>query len=294
MTMLPTQYRPALRWVLIAAVALFYTTALAHAANWSDTSVGWRSGDRFREPNNPADIHKDILSFAYTGGYDYGSQFFNLDMLMSNPSDPASITGQTGAVEAYVVYRLTLDFGKIGASDWSMGPIKSVGLTLGADWNTKNDIYYNSRKRMLVLGPTLMWDVPGHLETSLLALYESNAPRSVYPPISSVHERYVYNLHPAIAITWGVPIGALVSFNGFLQVIAPKGHNELGQATGMETHFDAQLMLDIGALAGGNDNIFLIGPEYEYWNNKFGNTAATTGGNGYRASTPMLRLEYHF
>ena len=55
-----------------------------------------------------------------------------------------------------------------------------------------------------------------------------------------------------------------------------------------------QLMVDIGSRFGQPKNRFRVGVEYQFWNNKFGNTAATTGNRGQRASTPMVRAEYHF
>ena len=55
-----------------------------------------------------------------------------------------------------------------------------------------------------------------------------------------------------------------------------------------------QLMFDAGAAMGHKKNVFKVGLEYQYWSNKFGNTSATTGGQGYRAKTPMVRAEYHF
>ena len=35
----------------------------ALAAEWSDTYLGYRYGDKFREPNNPNDVKKDIVQF---------------------------------------------------------------------------------------------------------------------------------------------------------------------------------------------------------------------------------------
>jgi hypothetical protein len=67
-----------------------------------------------------------------------------------------------------VVYRHTLDIGALRGKPLAWGKVKGVGLVLGFDWNTKNDVGYNSRKRMLVAGPTLMWDVPGFLSTGVL------------------------------------------------------------------------------------------------------------------------------
>jgi hypothetical protein len=55
-----------------------------------------------------------------------------------------------------------------------------------------------------------------------------------------------------------------------------------------------QLMYDIGARLGTAKNTFRVGVEYQLWNNKFGNIAMTTGNKGQRASTPMVRAEYHF
>ena len=87
-----------------------------------------------------------------------------------------SDNNDSNARETYVVYRDTLDLGKISGKDFKFGPVRGLGLTGGFDWNTKNDPGYASKKRMLALGPTLMMDMPGLLNVSLLALWESNHP----------------------------------------------------------------------------------------------------------------------
>jgi hypothetical protein len=140
---------------------------------------------------------------------------------------------------------------------------------------------------MLVAGPTLMWDVPGFLNTSLLLLNESNAP-------SIVPSRYTYKTHPMLNLAWGIPIGEKLGFEGYANFIASKGKDEVGNDTGPETNIDMELMYDVGSSMGMGKNTFRLGFEYQYWKNKFGNTSETTGGNGYKASTPMIRAEYHF
>ncbi len=266
----------------------------ARAADWSDTAISWRYGTRFREPVNPSDIKKHIFALTHSSGYRYGANYFNLDLLESDHNDPASLNQHEGAQEAYVVYRHTFDIGALWGEPIRFGKVKGVGLVLGFDWNTKNDVGYNSRKRMLVAGPTLFWDIPGFLSTGVFLVRESNAPSGAFPPISEVDGRYTYDTHPMFSASWGIPVAEGWGFEGYLNYIAAKGTDEVGNGTGAETNLDMQLMYDVGVRFGQPKNRFRIGIEYQFWNNKFGNRASTTGNRGQRASTPMVRAEYHF
>jgi nucleoside-specific outer membrane channel protein Tsx len=290
MMALPLRRLPALCLALAASLAC----GAAQALDWSSTAISWRVGNEFREPFNPNDVRKNIFALTHANGYKYGSNFFNLDLLQSDENDPRALGDSDGAQEAYLVYRHTLDIGKIRGKDIKFGAVRGVGFTLGFDWNTKHDVGYNSRKRMLVAGPTLMWDVPGFLNTSLLLLHESNAPSGAFAPIANVRGRYTYDLHPMLSTSWGIPVSRLWSFEGFANVIGSKGISEVGKQTGTETNIDLQMMFDAGAALGHKKNMFRIGIEYQYWNNKFGNTSLTTGGTGFRAKTPMIRAEYRF
>jgi hypothetical protein len=272
-----------------------FLPAAAMAAEWSDTALSWRHGQTFREPFNPNNISKHIVAFTHASGYKYGSNYVNVDLLQSDHNDPGSLNQHSGAQEAYLVYRNTVDIGKVTGQEYRYGLVKGIGATFGFDWNTKNDVGYNSRKRMLVVGPTLMWDVPGYLSTSILLLHESNAPSGAFPPISEVHDRYTYDTHPMFTANWGIPVAPGWSFEGYLNFIAAKGRDEVGNGTGAETNLDMQIMYDIGSQFGQPKNTFRIGFEYQLWNNKFGNTERTVGSmGGNRASTPMVRAEYHF
>ena len=251
----------------------------ANAAEWSDNSIGIRYGTQFAEPYNGKDISKNIINFTHASGYKYGTNYLNIDLLNSN----------SNATEAYVVYRHTLDIGKVTGKDLSFGPARGVGFTAGFDWNTKNDPGYSSRKRMIVAGPTLMLDVPGFLNISLLALWESNQSLSNGVRIPS---RYSYDTHPMINAAWGIPIGSTgLSFEGYVNYIASKGKNEFGGPTAPELNFDGQIMYDVGMPMGLGKNTFRLGLEYQYWRNKFGNPSNVPGS---LAKTPMIRAEYHF
>lgn len=268
-----------------------------HAAEWSDTSIGWRYGTQFAEPFESNEITKNIVNLTHASGYKYGSNFFNVDMLYSSNKDPAAIGSSSGAQEIYIVYRNTVDLGKVSGSDYKFGIIKDIGVTFGFDTNTKTDTGYNSKKDMFVVGPTLMLDVPGFLNISLLQAWESNAPSGWNFQTNSTYsiDRYNYSPHPMLAVAWGIPIGSSAfSFEGFMNYIVSKGKDEFGNDTKPETLFDGQIMADAGMLSGGPKGTFKIGFEYQYWLNKFGNDASGPAGSGAFARTPMVRAEYHF
>lgn len=265
--------------LLIAAASALAASQSAQAAEWSDTSIGYRYGSNFQEPYNGKSITKNIFNITHASGYKYGSNFLNVDLLQSNSVD-------SNAQEAYVVYRNTLDIGKVTGKTYAFGPVRGLGLTAGFDWNTKNDPGYASKKRMLVIGPTLMVDVPGFLNVSLLVLQESNMPKSLT-------SRYTYKTHPMLTAAWGIPVGAVpgLSFEGYMNYISAKGTNEFGGGTSPETNFDATLFYDVGTLMGAGKNTFRVGVGYQYWRNKFGNPSNVPGS---LAKTPMLRADYHF
>ncbi len=278
---------------VFAALVSFGTSAAA--LDWSDTSIGYRYGTQFAEPFNNQNVAKHIFNITHVNGYKYGSNFFNADILFSDKKDPIDVGSDRGAHEIYAVYRHTLDFGKVAGKDLKIGPIRGFGLTAGFDWNTKTDAGYNSRKRMLVAGPTLMMDVPGFLNISVLALWESNAPFNRYTQVHT--SRYRYDTHPALDLNWGIPfnIGSLpLSFEGYALFIAAKGKDEFGNNTAAETNIDVKLMYDASALVNASKNKFKVGVGYQYWKNKFGNDHTGPAGSGAYARTPMVRAEYHF
>ena len=283
---------------MLAFALLGGNVGFAFAEGWSDNSISWRYGNQFREPFNNQDISKNIISLTHADGYKYGSNFLNVDELISDSADPATATSNAGAIETYIVYRSTLDIGKISGHEIKACFVRGLGITGGFDFNNKRDADYNSRKRMLVLGPTIMMDVPGYLNVSLLELWESNNPSISSGAFNPGYpaDRYYYTPHPMLSAVWGIPLGSLpLSFEGYANFIAAKGVDETGHNTVPETDIDMQVMYDLHAVTGAAKNAVRAGLEYQYWRNKFGNadsTVAPAGGNV--ASTPMIRLEYHF
>lgn len=288
------QFRKSTAAVAILASCMASSFQSAHAADWSDTSISYRYGTDFREPFNPVDIKKNIVNLSHASGYKYGTNFFSADMLFSDKNDPSSAGARNGAHEVYVLYRHTLDLGKVSGSDLKGPGIRGWGLTAGFDMNTKNDAGYNSKKRMVVAGPTMMLDVPGFLNVSLLALWESNAPYNTFTGTGV--DRYDYKVHPMLNAVWLIPLSNSIplTFEGYANFIGKKGNDEFGGKTARETNIDMQVMYDMSGMVGAGKNTFKVGIEYQYWKNKFGNNSNGPAGKGAFAKTPMIRAEYHF
>jgi len=280
------------RSLAAALTALTLAAPLAHA--FSDTSINYRYGPNFTEPGvadangQSAEIAKNIVGFKHLSSYRYGTNFVNVDILDSiGSSDPAN-NSSDGAQELYALYRNTVSFKQVsGTERFKTGMLRDVGLTVGFDANTKNTSFA-PRKRSMIIGPTLSFDVPGFYNVTA-GVYKENNHNGIVG--SSVN----FDATWAIESSWGVPFnvaGLPLSFEGLLNVTGPKGKDGFGAETKTELLLRPALMLDAGALAGAPANTFRVGLGWEYWYNKFGNDH--TKGTGALQSTPYLQVEYHF
>lgn len=288
---------------LKTAAALAFAAAIAPsavlAATWSDTYVGYRYGTEFREPTNTKDVEKHVLQFTHASGYSVGQNFLNLDILQSDNWDPASPHKRgegSGATEFYLTYRHQVHLGKVFERSFAFGPVKEVAVTAGFDLNTKNTAFA-PRKRLLVVGPTLKFDVPGFLDVSLLLGKEWNHCGLGGPacPKSDIS----FDPQWIISAAWGIPFNAgsvPLKFQGFINVIGEKGDDYAGVKTHTETLMRTSLMVDVGQMAWGKKNTFLMGVGYEYWRNKFGNHAYGNGVEkpGIDTNAPTFQMEWHF
>ncbi|NMG66777.1 hypothetical protein GPA19_17705 [Azoarcus indigens] len=278
----------------IAALPALVPNA-AQAATWSDTFIGYRFGTDFREPNNRDEVRKHVLQLTHASGYSIGQNFVNLDVLQSDGKDPAS-GSDSGATEFYLTYRHQFHLGKIFDKDMSFGPVKEVAVTAGFDLNTKNT-RFAPRKRLLVVGPTLKFDVPGFLDLSLLYGREQNHCGLGSPacPKSDI----TFDPQWIVSASWGIPFQAgpvPLKFQGFINYMSEKGKDYAGVKTKEETLMRTSLMVDVGQMVSGKKNTFLMGVGYELWRNKFGNHSNAAGVTkpGIDTNAPTFQMEWHF
>jgi len=298
---------------LLAGGILALSTLPLAAADWSDTSLGYRSGSRFQEPANPSTISKNIFSLSHASGYSLGSNFFNVDMLTSESTDPANTAGSfngagsDGAHEVYVVYRTSLSLAKVFNTKIDFGPVRGIDFTAGFDYAAKNTTFAPAVYKLLV-GPTFNFKVPGFFNVGVLYYKEKNhnaygASKAPQGGGLNVSFEATYQ----VAAAWGIPVAlgpVNTTVKGFATYTGPKGKDGSAVDTKPEVLIRAFYMVDASPLFGTKKGTWQIGPGYEFWDNKFGNPAFSTsakasasgtgGGVNPRTSCLMLALEVHF
>jgi hypothetical protein len=290
---------------VVSAWVLASTVSTAYAADWSDTFLGYRYGSQFREPFNPSDVEKNIVSVTHVSGYKYGSNFFTLDVLRSDAKDPAA-GGGGGAQELYAVYRTTLSGSKILGWKFDKSSfIRDVGLTAGFEVGAKGD-QFSPRARKTAIGPKVSFNIPGFWDVAVVHRTEdshnwyatpagfggagcASGPNRVCNPDVKFDNTY------ALETAWMLPfaLGVPARFQGFMSHIGKKGKDGVGAQTAAETLLELSLMFDVGSLAGHKDAIF-VGVGYQYWRNKFGSDSRLDPTGGSTAKVPQIEVELHF
>jgi hypothetical protein len=265
------------------------------APGFSDTSIGYTFGPSFAEPavssrNYPRglEIQKNILNVRHVDGGTLWSNFLNIDILISNGRDPANNSAH-GAVEMYGIYRGDLSLNTLTHSQmFAINPIiRDVSIGVGLDLNTKNTSFAPA-KSLITFGPEIQFNVPGFLNVAFQLAHEWNNN-------GIVHRNVNFNPTWEIEAVWMTPLtftGLPLRFEGFLNVVGPKGRDGFNARTRTELLTEPRLTLDVGALVYDRPNRVDVSLGVQYWVNKFGNDHHYVPGS--IALTPLLSLRYHF
>lgn len=283
----------------LAALALVAVAPLT-AADWSDTFIAYRTGNKFQEPANDQSMKKDVFSLGHVSGYSLGGNFFSVDMLKSEKIDPANGAGSNGAQEVYVAYRHNLNLSKVFKTKIDFGPVRGIDFTAGFDYNTKNTAFAPSVFKIMA-GPTFNFKVPGFLNVGILYYNEKN--HNAFGSTKNVSFDPTYQ----IAGAWGinVPLGKVdTKITGFGTYTGSKGKDGAQVETKPETLIRAYWMFDASPVFGVRKGAIQIGPGVEYWDNKFGDptfeswseAAAAGAGRVVNPKTTcfMVNVEFHF
>jgi nucleoside-specific outer membrane channel protein Tsx len=284
-----------------AALGLVALAALPiSAANWSDTFVGYQYSNQFRDPGLLGTQVKNRLELSGAAGWDYGTNFFDVNMLSATKSAPANTStgqpapGAPGNTEVYVVYRSSFDLGKIFKTNLGFGPVREVDFTVGFDFDSQ-DNHFASNKKLMMAGPQFGFDVShGFWNLGIGACREAN-----YNGV--VQQEVDFRTQFIVWTAWhkGFDLGVPVTFKGWMNYVGAKGKDGFGVDTKPETVGDLYLLADISSLFGRKPGAIFIGPGFEYWNNKFGGKNVTAPAsqpynNNQQTTALMLSAEIHF
>jgi hypothetical protein len=274
---------------LLFAAALAVTATEAHAQGFSDTSIGVRDSLTVANPGGEKgsrDVNKVIFNVGHFDVWDYGSNFFNVDMLLSNPNEPA-FNSPGGSTEFYAVYRGQMSPDKTLGINTKFGPFQAINFEFGGDLESENT-YFAPNKKLLIAGPNFHLDVPaGFLDIGVHVSKEWNHNGITGKAVS-------FDATPEFEFVWLFPMtftGLPMDFRGFANVVMPKGKDGFGGKTEFEFLSRPQIQLDIGKLMFGKPHKPDLYLAVELWEHKFGNPDSVSGSEEV---SPTVGIEVHF
>jgi hypothetical protein len=260
--------------------------ASAPPSNWNDTFIGARYADGFYFPGSAQKVEQKIATLNSVGGFSYGNYTFNVDYLVSGKTNPEA-NGNEGAREIYSISRVAWSGSKITGRPMNIGIIQDIGLTMGYDLNSKNDLY-GSAGRTWILGPSVQFALPRGF-WNLMAGWSKESNHN-----GIAHADVVYSSSWRAESAWNAPVslGTVPAvFKGFISVTGPKGLDGFHFQTKTETLARMSFLVDVGALIGRPRSAY-AGVGYEYWKNMFGTPPIEA--NGTRRSAATVNAEIHF
>ncbi len=286
-----------LRHYFLAAV-LAVTATHAQAQGFSDTSMGVRESVFAANPGGgkgSRDVNKTIVNIGHFDVWDYGSNFFNGDVLFSNANEPA-YNSSGGSTEFYGVYRGQLSPDKIFGINTKFGPFDAVNFEFGGDAETENT-QFAPNKKLLVAGPNFHVTMPaGFLDIGVHISKEWNHNGLCADSCSKSGGPVDFDPAPEFEFVWLYPLAFTnlpLDFRGFMNIVGPKGKDGFGNQTAWEVLARPQLQLDIGKMIYNHPHKPDLYVAVEFWHNKFGNKSDTTPG-GTDQVAPTIGIEYHF
>jgi hypothetical protein len=291
-----------LRHFLFAAV-LAVTATQARAQGFSDTSIGIRDaltaanpGGNFgtAEEKGSRNVNKVIVNLEHFDVWDYGTNFFNADVLMSNPNE-AAINSPGGSTELYAVYRAQLSPDKIFGLNTKFGPFTAINLELGGDLETENTAFAPNKK-LLIAGPNFNIGLPaGFLNIGVHISKEWNHNGFCADACAEPGGPVSFHATPEFEFVWLYNLKGLVgvplTFQGFMNVVLPKGNTGFGGPTFTEVLAAPRLSLDIGTMLFNKAHKPDVYFQIEFWEHKFGNSDTLAGAEEI---APTLGIEVHF
>jgi nucleoside-specific outer membrane channel protein Tsx len=284
---------------------LFFAAALVLSAGqawadggFSDTSIGFRDGwsqsNVGGNPKTARQVNKAIVNLGHFDVWDYGTNFFNVDVLFSDGNEPAN-NSSAGSTEFYAVYRAQLSPDKMFGLNTKFGPFSAINFEIGGDAEAENTAFAPAKK-LFVAGPNFHIALPaGFLNIGVHISKEWNHNGfSSCPSACGRGGAVSFDATPEFEIVWLYPLaftGLPLDFRGFMNIVMPKGKDGFGGDTFTEVLARPQLQLDVGKMIFNKPHKPDVYFAVEFWEHKFGASDKTAGSEEI---APEFGIEVHF
>jgi hypothetical protein len=228
-----------------SVAALCGISTQANSADWSVTEIQLQYGN-IKNPFTNTDTMTPIVTLQHASGHKFGDVFFFVDI-----SDDDFVDGFNDR-DAYGEFYAYFSSAKILGAQYG-GPIKDIGFVAGINYGA--DSGYLS----YLPGAYIDWNAPSFkfLRTQVTAVIDD----------SDLAQKDGWQ----IDTQWGYGFeigGQKFSFEGHWEYTAQTS-NVFGKQKDWFL-IQPQLRWDLGYALTGQADVFFVGTEYQYWNNKLG------------------------
>lgn len=225
---------------------LFSSTIFA--ANWSETSLSYLRGSNFAELFG-SDNNRSELTFEHASGYNYGDNFFWLDV-----TDPQS-SKNSDDTELYGEWSPRVSLGKIFNKYDDKRFLQDILFAATLEFGNSGS---PTRSRLYGLG--FDFKIPYFAFFQYNFYVRDNLDKTGTTLQSTIAYKMPINITPKLALVWSAYIDIVHGDEG------KESDSSLSEA---HWHTAQQLNLDLGNFWGKKDMIF-TGFEFQHWSRKYG------------------------
>lgn len=254
----------------ILLITLISTSTYAQTPiRYSNWNAQLLYGNRFREPFNPTDVHKTLLTIENSSGWGWGNSFGFIDISKSDETDKR-------ATAIYGEWYPSVSISKLTETNFSYGLLRDVSMTGGINAGRKS-----TGANPLVYLPGITVDL------TIPSFAFLNVGGYAYIDKGTIKNGQSNGCHETgfqATSAWLLPFTineTKVRFEGFIDYIT--SHGKCSE----QVLAQPRISFDFGSLIGLSSNHLFGGIEYQYWHNKFGN-------RNLDESFPQALLMYRF
>lgn len=233
----------------IKLILIFIFSFTSLAANWSETSVSFTRGSNFAELFG-SDNNRSEISFEHASGFNYGDNYFWLDVTDSQSGTTATNT------ELYGEWSPRFSLGKIFGFYNKDRLVQDVLIASTLEFGRDSGVQTRSR----------LYGIGFDLKLPYFAFFQYNfyIRDNLDKTGKTFQSTFAYKVPINISEKYIITYIAYIDF-----VHGEEGTDADNTIAESYYHSGQQVVLDIGAI-WGKKNVIHAGIEYQYWNRKYG------------------------